>query len=162
MRVREINKIIVHCSDSPDHLDFGLKEVNLWHFQRGFSASISTGFHCGYHYLIRRDGIVEVARPDDEPGIHCKGQNRDSVSICWMGRDKPSKEQKMALDALLCTIMASWALTPKHVFGHSEFNSHKTCPNLGDLDKFRDGLHKVYENMGVKNGFRHDLQSDYQ
>jgi hypothetical protein len=43
--MREINKIILHCSASRCNKDFDVNDIKEWHLQRGFTD-------VGYHYII--------------------------------------------------------------------------------------------------------------
>ena len=70
--MRRIDKIIVHCTATPEGRDVSVKEIDLWHRQRGFKG-------VGYHYVIGRDGTVDVGRPISEIGAHCSGYNSHSV-----------------------------------------------------------------------------------
>ena len=47
--------IIIHCSATKPSMDIGVKEINEWHLQRGWSG-------IGYHYVIRRNGDLETGR----------------------------------------------------------------------------------------------------
>lgn len=137
--MRLINKVILHCSDTMDGKDIGLKEINQWHIERGFLPS-SNGISCGYHYVVRIDGLIEVARLEKDIGAHCQGHNHDSIGICLVGRGNYTSDQWHALYYLLSNILESYDLEPKHVFGHYEFDAHgKTCPII-EMDKFRDEL----------------------
>jgi hypothetical protein len=135
---RKINKVVLHCSDSPDGRDIGLKDINEWHKERGFTPTAS-GIYCGYHWVIRIDGVIEMGRPESEKGIHCTGQNSNSIAICLAGRSKFTEDQWTSLYYLLGQICTGYDLEAKHVFGHYEFNAHKTCPNI-DMTKLRDAL----------------------
>lgn len=149
--MRKINKIIIHCSASPDNRDIGLNEINQWHKDREFSLSES-GFFCGYHAVIRRDGTIELARLEDEPGVHCKGDNHDSLGVCLVGMYAYTSSQIKALMALVNGWMIHYDLTPKNVYGHCErpsgISQGKTCPNLGDMEVFREKLEIYYFNQG--------------
>lgn len=138
--VRRINLIIVHCSDSPDSMDIGLPEIEKWHSER-FSGVVVDGhrIHCGYHYIVRRDGTVEVGRPESVIGAHCEGYNSRSIGICWVGRTTPGEKQMKMLIGLVRNVMLRYALTTQHVHGHCDFNKGKTCPNI-DMDLFRRHL----------------------
>jgi N-acetylmuramoyl-L-alanine amidase len=140
---REITKIVVHCSDSPDHRDFGLVDIDRWHKERGFTGTDigpdKPRIYCGYHYVIRRNGLVEVGRPEWAIGAHCHLHNYDSIGVCWIGRDKITTEQMISLMDLLKVIARKYALVSGRVHGHYEFNSGKTCPNL-DMVKIRESL----------------------
>jgi N-acetylmuramoyl-L-alanine amidase len=133
--MREIKKLIIHCSDSDDSLDIGVEKINEWHRQRGWLSP--SGVSCGYHYIIKRDGTVEIGRPDYEVGAHCRGENKNSLGIVLIGRKDFSDDQIESLFAMC------WGLSHKHqldptedIYGHYEFDSGKTCPNL-DMIKFR-------------------------
>lgn len=76
--MRTINKIVIHCSATRPDQDIGVDEIREWHLQRGFGD-------IGYHYVIRRGGIVEVGRPRWKIGAHARGHNSDSIGICLVG-----------------------------------------------------------------------------
>ena len=140
--MRRINKLIVHCSDSP----FGdAREIDRWHRERGFSL-------IGYHYVVCNghrtgkseystevDGLVEYGRTVGMEGAHCYGHNRDSIGICVVGKTEFTRTQKIALSQLLKRLMAEYELCPKDVFGHYEFDPGKTCPNM-DMNLLRASL----------------------
>lgn len=149
--MRKINKIIIHCTDSPDSRDVGIEEISRWHKEMRFPISKS-GFYCGYHYVVRRSGQIEMARSDDETGAHCKGHNKDSIGICWVGRHKPDSEQMKSLILITASVLMKHGLEPKNVFGHCELNPGKSCPNLGNMDLFRDALEIQMNNSEVING----------
>jgi len=88
--MREINRIIVHCSATPPSMDIGADEIRDWHTKprpggRGWRD-------IGYHFVIRRDGTREPGRDLDkdgdifeEVGAHARGHNTDSIGICLVG-----------------------------------------------------------------------------
>ena len=131
---RKINKVIVHCSDSDDSLDFGVYDINNWHKERGFSSK--SGINCGYHWIIRKSGKIEQGRPEIEMGAHCRGQNKNSIGICWIGRNDLNIKQYRALMDKLTEMIVEHELEPSDVYGHNEFNSGKTCPNI-DMNRIR-------------------------
>ena len=126
--MRKIDKIIVHCTDSDDSLDIGFREVNQWHKERGWLSP--SGISCGYHYIVRRDGRIESGRPEDEVGAHCKGENSHSIGISWVGRKQFGSGQYEGLLNKLRDICDRYDIGVEQVYGHFEFDSHKTCPNL--------------------------------
>lgn len=138
---RKIDKIIIHVSDSPDHMDVGMVEINDWHMQRSFTP-YNNWIYCGYNYVIRRNGVVECARPDDVAGIHCSGHNSTSIGICWVGRDLMTIQQHGSLVGLCESLMKQHLLTVDQIYGHNDFNKSKTCPNF-DIEEFRNKLRGV-------------------
>lgn len=76
--VRDINKIVVHCSATEPSMDIGAFEIDLWHRKRGWDM-------IGYHAVIRRDGTLERGRKPRHIGAHAKGHNKDSLGVCLVG-----------------------------------------------------------------------------
>jgi N-acetylmuramoyl-L-alanine amidase len=129
MMKREINKIIIHCSATPEGKDISVETIRDWHLKRGWSD-------IGYHYVIDLDGKVHAGRPIEKTGAHVKGHNTGSIGICYVGgveqdgktpKDTRTKEQKVALDNLLFTLTDVFVGATIH--GHNEFSS-KACPSF--------------------------------
>lgn len=133
--MRTIKKLIIHCSDSPDSLNIGFREINQWHKEKGW-LDTKSDVSCGYHWIVKRNGKVEAGRPEASVGSHCYGQNRESIGICWVGRDKLDPRQDEALRKLCLRIMKTYGLKIGDVYGHCEFNEGKTCPNM-NMHEFR-------------------------
>jgi hypothetical protein len=76
--MREIKKIIVHCSATPESMDVGSEEIRRWHKERGWSD-------IGYHDVIRRNGTLEKGRDISIAGAHAKGHNFSSIGVCLIG-----------------------------------------------------------------------------
>lgn len=136
----EIKRIIIHCSDSRDDLDIGVKEIRAWHTT---PAPGGRGWKdIGYHYVVRRDGTVETGRYENgdsvlegkEIGAHVAGQNSDSLAVCWVGRDALSPVQGRALLDHVYHLMTSHNVPLAGVLGHCELDPGKTCPNLNMAD----------------------------
>jgi len=113
-------------------MDVGFTEINDWHAEKGWKSP--SGISCGYHYIIRRDGVVERGRPDQEPGTHVKGHNKRSIGICWIGKEKPSMMQYHSLLSIIRGLMHQYNVTMENVLGHCEVNFNKTCPNISMLN----------------------------
>lgn len=139
--MRQIKRIIVHCSDSDDSLDFGFNDINEWHRLRGWLSP--SGISCGYHYIVRRSGKIEKGRPVDETGAHCEGANSDSIGVCVIGRKKFDPTQIDSFLLLINDLRAMYKIPIDKVFGHCEMESGKkqgkTCPNM-DMIKVRAEL----------------------
>lgn len=70
--------IVIHCSATRPNADIGAREIRQWHMSKGWSD-------IGYHFVIRRSGLVEVGRPLSEEGAHVRGFNNRSVGVCLVG-----------------------------------------------------------------------------
>ena len=124
--MRQIDKIIIHCSATIEGKDFKAGDIDNWHKARGFTC-------IGYHYVVDLDGTVEKGRSDDTVGAHCAGQNASSIGVCYIGgldKNKKSKDtrthaQKQALLKLLKELKGKY---PKAIiYGHCDF-ANKACP----------------------------------
>lgn len=124
--MRNIDKLIVHCSATPPSMDIGAKEIDRWHRERGWLC-------IGYHFVIRRNGMLEFGRPVDQIGAHCKGHNKSSIGICMVGGDEDmdtndfTPEQWDTLAELLG--MLKLYHPAAEVLGHHDLNSSKACPS---------------------------------
>ncbi len=63
--MRTINLFVIHCADTYATMDIGVKEIDGWHRKRGWSG-------IGYHFVIRRNGIVETGRTSKSNGRTCR------------------------------------------------------------------------------------------
>lgn len=125
--MRIIDKIIIHCTATPEGRNVTLPDVDMWHKSRGFKS-------IGYHYLIYIDGSIHEGRPLTEPGAHCAGHNANSIGVCYVGgmaqgltvaKDTRTAEQKDALKYLIQKLRKMFPGATVH--GHNEF-ANKACP----------------------------------
>lgn len=119
--MRQINKAIIHCSDS-EHLSHdNYESIYKWHVtEKGWKD-------IGYHYLILKNGTVKKCRPVHEMGAHCYGQNKESIGICLTGKFEFSSDQYVSLQRLVTELR--WLFGDIEINGHRDF-SDKTCPNF--------------------------------
>jgi len=126
--MRRITKAIVHYSASKD---VPASTIRRWHLNRGFKD-------CGYHKVIRRDGTVELGRPESEIGAHTKGFNKESLGVVLTGsNDEPwyaTDAQYRSLNRVLEDWIAKYGIMTTQIFFHKELNA-TSCP--GRLDKKR-------------------------
>lgn len=131
--MRNINKVIVHCSATPSTMDIGADEINQWHIQRGWSQ-------IGYHYVIRRDGRLEKGRPIDVAGAHARGHNIDSIGVCLVGgvdehndpTDNFTRQQKRRLKQVLDFLTLTFDC---EAIGHRDLPGvRKACPSFNVRD----------------------------
>jgi N-acetylmuramoyl-L-alanine amidase len=138
--MRAIRKIIVHTTDSPNDRDpktpgdqdDGAKEIDAWHRKQGWSE-------IGYHWVVRRSGVVERGRAESKMGAHCKGQNSDSIGVVWVGDTQPTEAQYKSLVGVVVGLCIRNGLSANKVYGHCEFDKGKTCPDL-NMPKLRTDI----------------------
>jgi len=128
--MRDIDKIIIHCSATPKGKNFSAETIRKWHVEeRGWSD-------IGYHYIVSIDGSLEYGRPVGLLGAHTRGHNRNSIGICYIGgmdvdmkewEDTRTDEQKESIIDLI-KIIKKFHPGAK-VFGHRDFST-KSCPSF--------------------------------
>lgn len=130
--MRNITKIILHCSATKEGRAFTTADIDEWHRQRGFLDRAS-GKHIGYHFVIYLDGSIHVGRPESSVGAHCKGHNSESIGICYIGgldsqgrpKDTRTPAQRAAMWRLVRGLRQKYPGATVH--GHCEFAA-KACP----------------------------------
>lgn len=125
------NFIVIHCAATRPSMDVGVREIRQWHKQRGF-------FDVGYHFIIRRNGVIENGRQQDQVGAHVAGHNSESVGICLVGgvpennvngfEANFTEAQMVSLKALVGKLQGDYK-TAK-VVGHHHLDSGKACPSF--------------------------------
>lgn len=127
--MRAISQFVVHCSATKAALDVGAAEIRRWHVDGNGWDDI------GYHYVLRRDGLVEEGRPVAQAGAHVSGHNANSIGICLVGgldvdgspQNNFTPKQFDALYALLLTLHHKFP--GAEVLGHRDFPGvAKACP----------------------------------
>jgi len=134
--------IAVHCAATTDKMDIGAVEINEWHRKRGFAC-------IGYHYVIRREGVIERGREKDVIGAHISGHNTNSVAICMVGgvnaddvslaENNFTEAQFKTLKELLIELKSMY---PDAVIqGHKDFpNVAKACPSFEVKDWLKENV----------------------
>ena len=134
--MRYIDKIIVHCSATPEGRDVSAATIDDWHKQRGWSG-------IGYHYVVSLDGTIEYGRDINKTGAHVKGQNKGSIGLCYVGgvdsymnpKDTRTDQQKESLLLLIKTLKK---MHPgAEVYGHRDFST-KACPSFDAKTEYKD------------------------
>jgi len=137
LKMRKINKIIVHCTATPEDRHTTVEDVRRWHLDRGWSD-------IGYHFLIYLDGSLHEGRHVEIPGAHCKGHNKESIGIAYVGgidkvnfkpKDTRTEEQKEALVYILEYLKIQHADAVIH--GHNDF-ADKACPSFNATKEYEN------------------------
>ena len=130
--MRLVNKIIVHCADTPKGAYFDIEDIRKWHVQENGWIEV------GYHYVILLDGSIQIGRSLDTIGAHCYGHNKLSVGVCYIGGkggDTRTKAQKESLKTLLKTLKNIYPIATIH--GHRDF-SDKDCPSFDATKEYKN------------------------
>lgn len=101
---RRIDKIILHCSATPEGKDYTVAQIRQWHLAHGFSD-------IGYH------GSIHEGRSIAKVGAHTTGQNAHSIGFSYIGgcaadgktpKDTRTEAQRAALIKLVAELKASY------------------------------------------------------
>ena len=126
--MRKITLIIIHCSAVRPDQQSSAAQIDTWHRERSWKFGI------GYHYVVRRDGSIELGRPEWMIGAHCVGHNAHSIGVCYEGgldirgepADTRTEAQRRSLRKLIEQLHAAY---PKAlIVGHHDLNPQKDCP----------------------------------
>lgn len=136
-KVREINKVILHCSATREGDDIDAATIRAWHTSPPRNWS-----DIGYHFVVRLDGSVETGRPITRPGAHARGHNKDSIGICYVGgldagghpKNTMTREQRSSINRI-CRALCMVLNQPLTLHGHREF-SKKACPSFEVREAF--------------------------
>ena len=127
---RQIEKIIVHCSATPEGRDVKVETIKKWHVEDNGWSDI------GYHWVIELDGSIRKGRPEAQEGAHAKGNNKASIGVCYIGgvddsdmnpKDTRTDKQKESLHCLLIDLLGRYP--DAEIIGHRDVSS-KACPSF--------------------------------
>ncbi len=121
--------ITVHCSATPPEQDVHVADIRRWHKKRGWRD-------VGYHFVIRRNGDVELGRPLSQTGAHVKGHNKGNIGVCMVGgcnselqpEDNFTLAQRKALFGLVTALQEQFLISDENVKGHKDWGVNKACP----------------------------------
>lgn len=133
---RFINKIIVHCTATPEGRVETVQSVRNMHLKEGWSD-------IGYHYLIGLNGERWNGRDVNLVGAHCKGYNANSIGVCYVGgvdknlkpKDTRTDKQKTALLKLLKELRRLYPQAK--IYGHRDFST-KDCPSFDAKEEYKN------------------------
>jgi len=94
---KKTDSIIIHCAATKASMDIGYKEIRKWHVEDNGWDDV------GYHFIIRRNGQLEKARPEGYSGAHAPSHNSRSIGICLVGgmADDGGPENNFTLEQFL-------------------------------------------------------------
>ena len=126
LKTREATDMIVlHHTGNPSDDDLSAAEIDASHKGQGWTC-------IGYHYVIRKDGTVELGRPHWTVGAHAYGENAYTIGIHVCGNfeeAEPTDKQIESLAMLLANLCTDYGLTidRDHIVGHRELMP-TACP----------------------------------
>ena len=130
MDKREItDTIVIHCTQTPPNMDVDVEKVTQWHKERGFDT-------IGYHYLIKRDGTLQVGRDEDVVGAHAVAVNGTSIGVALAGGGTPDMGwennfapiQFQTLKSIIIKLKDKYNI--EKIIGHYQVEEKKQCPSF--------------------------------
>ncbi len=116
-----VKYIVVHCTATRSDRDYTVEQLLRDHRARGFRT-------VGYHFYIRRSGVLTQHRRLLEVGAHARPYNRCSIGVCYEGgldpqgrpSDTRTPEQKHELRSLIVRL--------RKLFPHAKVVGHRDLP----------------------------------
>lgn len=98
--MQEVKYIIIHCSATRENRDFTVEDLLRCHRQRKFRT-------IGYHFYIRRSGIITQHRKLKEVGAHCRpgtvAPSAFAMRVVWMRKaTRPTRARRNNVSSCCC------------------------------------------------------------
>ena len=129
------DQIVIHHTGNPYDDDLSAAEIHASHRAQGWSG-------IGYHYVVRKDGSIEVGRPRWAIGAHAYGHNSHTIGIHVCGNfeiAEPTWAQVEALSMLIANVCHDYGLPidEDHVVGHRDLMA-TACPGANLYTRLPD------------------------
>ena len=121
--------IVIHCTQTPKDMEVDVEKVTQWHKDRGFDT-------IGYHYLIKRDGTLQVGRDEDVVGAHAVAVNGTSIGVALVGggtsdmgwENNFNSEQFDTLKSIILRLKDKYDI--EKIIGHYHVEESKECTSF--------------------------------
>jgi N-acetylmuramoyl-L-alanine amidase len=137
--MRKINKIIIHCTATPEGRPHTIADITRWHKERGFND-------IGYHFVVGLSGETWPGRTLEIPGAHAQWHNADSIGVCYVGgmsanmirpKDTRTSLQKESMLILLRSLKRRFP--EAEIIGHRDV-AQKDCPSFDAKTEYQNIL----------------------
>lgn len=85
--------IVIHHTGNPYDDDLSVEQIHESHLGLGWAG-------IGYHFVVRKDGSVELGRPHEYIGSHAYGENSHSIGIHLSGNFEIVEPTAMQIESL--------------------------------------------------------------
>ena len=133
--MRKLDRIILHCTATPEGRHVDVDTIRVWHKARGWSD-------VGYHFVIYLDGSVHAGRAVEKTGAHVSGHNVTTIGVVYVGGTDAAGKAKDTMNAAQETAFVNLVkhlrdqFGPLTLHGHNEYAA-KACPSFIVKDKFK-------------------------
>ena len=134
-------RIILHHSKTNDGQVVNWDSIRKYHIVNRQWDDI--GYHFGVERINNRYEAL-IGRMPNIQGAHCRGQNKDSIGIVFVGdfdaKFVPNNQWLLGLE-LVRSLIDITCIRIDQVYGDRDFHKAKTCPGLNfDIEAFRGEL----------------------
>ena len=132
--MRKLDRIILHCTATPEGRHVDVDTIRVWHKARGWSD-------VGYHFIIYIDGSVHSGRDVSKTGAHVAGHNATTIGVVYVGGTDAAGKAKDTMNAAQETAFVNLVkhlrdeYGPLTLHGHNEYAA-KACPSFNVKQKF--------------------------
>jgi len=120
--------VIHHTGDDTDD-NLSAEDIHKIHLANGWAG-------IGYHYVIRKDGTIEIGRPVDCIGAHAEGENNHTIGIHLSGNfeiGEPTDAQIESTATLIAWLCQEYDIdiNSNNVVGHKDLPApagETACP----------------------------------
>ena len=125
-------KVICHHSLTKDSGSVSWGAIRRYHTKTLKWAGI--GYHAGVELVLSGQEVnyeILMGRMWDRSGAHTRGQNGDSLGICFVGNYDiipPPKKMLMIGAKVIALWLRLFNLSIDNIYSHHHFNAYKSCP----------------------------------
>jgi N-acetylmuramoyl-L-alanine amidase len=130
----EVKFIAIHCADTTSTMDTDISDIDRWHRERGFSS-------VGYHYFIKRGGLIQHGRSVEQHGIHLfeasfeqgaqvEDYNRCSIGVCLAGGRGADGQAQNNFTAAQFASLVNLLTQLKEWFPNAVIQGHRDFPGV--------------------------------
>lgn len=115
--------LVIHHTGNLVDDDLSAEQIHFMHLANGWAG-------CGYHFIIRKNGVIEQGRPTDMIGSHAYGENWHSIGIHLCGNFEyvePTASQIESAAYLLGWLCETYNISTHNIVGHRDLMA-TACP----------------------------------
>ena len=132
---RDVTDMIVIHHTGENDIDASAEQIHEWHLNQGWAG-------IGYHFVIRKNGDVEIGRPEWAVGSHAYGENWHTLGIHLSGDFEtayPSTSQINSAADLIHDLCRDYEIPcdRQHIVGHCDLMA-TDCPGRNLYKKLAD------------------------
>lgn len=137
--------VLHHTGNGKKGMDASADDIHSWHKAQGYSG-------IGYHFVVRKNGIIERGRPVWSIGAHAYGENWHTIGIHLSGDfnlENPTSAQIESTAMLLANLCVDYSIPTNraNIVGHGELMA-TDCPG-------KNLQSKLDEIVGKANWYRY-------